>query len=76
MKAVEDKFGAYDYIQALLQLLELRQEGSVEEYVTEFDNLQFQIEMHNIGYDKMFFITQFFRGLKPENSFVVQSQVP
>lgn len=44
--------------------------------MTEFENLQFQIEMHNTGYDKMFFITQFSRGLKPEIGAVVQSQVP
>lgn len=32
--------------------------------------------MHNTGYDKMFFITQFTRGLKPELAAVVQSQLP
>jgi hypothetical protein len=32
--------------------------------------------MHNTGYDKMFFITQFTRGLKPEITAMVQSQLP
>lgn len=76
MNAVEAKFGSYDYKHALESLLELSQEGSMEDYVTEFENLQFQIEMHNTGYDKLFFITQFTRGLKPEIGAAVQSQVP
>jgi hypothetical protein len=76
MAAVEQKFGAYDYIHALNELLELRQVNSVEEYATAFENLQFQVEMHNSGYDTMFFVTQFTRGLKPEISAAVQSQLP
>lgn len=32
--------------------------------------------MHNGGLDELFFITQFIKGLKPEISSVVQSQVP
>jgi hypothetical protein len=76
MHKVEDKFGAYDYMHALQDLLELQQQGSVEDYVLSFESLQFQIEMHNTGYDKMFFITQFTRGLKPDISAAVQAQVP
>jgi hypothetical protein len=76
MQKVEDKFGAYDYMCALQDLLELQQQGSVEDYVLSFESLQFQIEMHNTGYDKMFFITQFTRGLKPDISAAVQAQVP
>jgi hypothetical protein len=76
MAAVEAKFGAYDYPHALNELLELRQTGSVEEYVSAYESLQFVIEMHNTGYDNMFFITQFTRGLKPEIAVVVQSQLP
>lgn len=59
MGKVETKFGAYDYMHALQELL------------AAFESLQFQIEMHNTGYDKMFFITQFTRGLKPEISAAV-----
>lgn len=74
MQAVDDKFGAYDYIHALENLLELKQDSTVEAYVEDFENLQFQIEMHNTGYDKMFFITQFTRGLKPEIAAMVHSK--
>jgi hypothetical protein len=76
MEAVEDKFGAYDYPHALSELLELKQTGAVDEYVSAFEALQFLIEMHNTGYDKMFFITQFTRGLRPDIAVVVQSQLP
>lgn len=67
MQAVEAKFGFYDHQHALASLLELQQEGTVEEYVTEFENLQFQIEMHNAGYDKLFFITQNHKGSQAGN---------
>jgi hypothetical protein len=76
MTAVEAKFGAYDYIHALNELLELKQATTVEDYATQFEDLQFQVEMHNNGYDATFFITQFTRGLKPEISAAVQSQLP
>jgi hypothetical protein len=76
MNAIEEKFGAYDYIHALNDLLELKQTGSVEDYATEFEDLQFQVEMHSSGYDTVFFIAQFTRGLKPEISVAVQSQLP
>jgi hypothetical protein len=75
MEAVEDKFGAYDYPHALSELLELKQTGAVDEYVSSFEVLQFLIEMHNTGYDKMFFITQFTRGLRPDIAAAVQSQL-
>jgi hypothetical protein len=76
MDAVDAKFGAYDYIHALNDLLELKQTTTVEEYATQFENLQFQVEMHKNGYDAVFFITQFTRGLKPEVFAAVQSQLP
>jgi hypothetical protein len=49
---------------------------ALQELLAAFESLQFQIEMHNTGYDKMFFITQFTRGLKPEISAAVQAKVP
>jgi hypothetical protein len=76
MDVVEKKFGAYDHVHSLSELLELRQSGTVEEFVTEFESLQFMTEMHNTGYDKLFFITQFTRNLKPKIAVVVQSQIP
>lgn len=48
----------------------------MEEYASKFEDLQFQIEMHNSGYDTMFFVTQFTKGLKPDISAAVQSQLP
>jgi hypothetical protein len=56
MCAVETKFGAYDYVHALTELMELKQSTSVDDYIAEFESLQFLIEMHNTGYDKMFLL--------------------
>lgn len=44
--------------------------------MSTFEELQYQLNMHNSGLDELFFITQFIKGLKPEVSNVVQSQVP
>jgi hypothetical protein len=48
----------------------------VEAYASTFEALHFLIEMQNSGYDKMFFITQFTRGLKSDITVVVQFQLP
>ena len=40
---MEKKFGANDYIDAIGDLLDLKQTNSVEEYITAFENLQFEI---------------------------------
>lgn len=74
--AVENKFGAHDYRDAMGELLELKQTSSVEDYAAAFKNLQFEICMHNDGFDDMFFVSQFIRGLKLEISTGVQAQVP
>lgn len=76
IQAVETKFGANDYRQALGDLLELNQADSVEEYITQFEALQYQLSIHNMGLDEMFFVTQFMRGLNPEISVAVQAHVP
>lgn len=73
--AVEQKFGAYDYQHAIDDLLELKQTGSVEDYVTAFEALQYQI-MHDEGMGDTYFISQFIKGLKPDIRFSVQGQVP
>ncbi|WVZ63633.1 hypothetical protein U9M48_013248 [Paspalum notatum var. saurae] len=59
-QAVNDKFGVYEHRHALTDLLKLKQKGTVEEYVTAFETLQYQ----------------FIRGLKPEIQYRVQAQVP
>jgi hypothetical protein len=49
---------------------------SLEQYISTFEDLQYQVTMHNSELGEMFFTTQFLRGLKPEIGNVVQSQVP
>ena len=74
--AVEKKFGAHDYRDAISEFLELKQTTSVEEYAIAFENMQFEICMHNDGFDDMFFVSQFIQGLKYDISAGVQAQVP
>ena len=76
ISAVETQFGYCDYRDALSQLLELKQTGTVEEFITEFESLQYQICMHNHGYDEEFFVSQFLKGLKHDISAAVQIRVP
>lgn len=76
MAAVEKKFGANDYRHALVKLLELKQNDLVEEYISQFEALQYQLAIHNMGLDDTFLITQFVRGLAPEISAAVQTQIP
>lgn len=76
MVAVQEKFGAYDYQHAIDELLDLQQTGSVVEYAGEFEALQYQITMHDLGMGDVYFISQFIKGLKPELRYQVQGQVP
>lgn len=76
ISAVVSKFGAYDYRSALDELMEFRQLGTVEEYTKDFESMRFQVEMHNPGFDEIFFVSQFVRGLKDELRSQVQSQAP
>jgi hypothetical protein len=41
IRAVQEKFGAYDYQHAIDELLDLQQNGSVTEYAAEFEALQY-----------------------------------
>lgn len=74
--AVNVKFRANDYRNAVSDLLELKQEGTVEEYTTAFESLRYQVDMHNLGYDELLFVSQFVKGLKEEIRGAVQGQVP
>jgi hypothetical protein len=74
--AVVEQFGSQDYNSAINDLLDLKQTASVEEYISEFTDPQFQVSMHNSGLEDVFFISQFIRGLKPEIRDVVQFQMP
>jgi hypothetical protein len=75
-RAVDEKFGVFDYRRSLQDLLLLKQMGSVEEYTKEFEALQFQVTMFNPGLNDMFFTTHFVNGLKEEIKGTVQSQIP
>jgi hypothetical protein len=48
----------------------------VEEYVTEFEALQFQLTMHNQDMGEKYFVSRFIRGLKPEIRYHVQGHLP
>ena len=74
--AVEDQFGSYDYRDSIGDLVTLTQIGSLEDYISAFIDLQYQVSMHNLGLDEIYFVTQFTTGLKPELKASVQSQVP
>uniref|UniRef100_A0A0A8XZM8 Retrotransposon gag domain-containing protein n=1 Tax=Arundo donax TaxID=35708 RepID=A0A0A8XZM8_ARUDO len=76
MQAVEEKFGADDYRKSMAALLSLKQTGSVEEYAKAFEQIRYQVSMHNIGFDETFFVSHFVRGLKEDIRGSVQSQVP
>lgn len=76
MTAVQDKFGSYYYQHAINALLELRQPWTVEEYVGEFEALQYQISMYDQGMSDTYFIAQFLKGLKSDIRHAVQGQVP
>ena len=76
ISAVEKKFGANDYRDAMSELLELKQTDTVEEYARAFENLQFEISMYNDGFDDTFFVSQFIKGLKLDISAGVRAQVP
>ena len=73
---VEQQFGANDYRNALTELIDLKQSGTVEDYTTKFEQLQFDITMHSCHYDDLFFTSHYVSGLKDEIRAVVEPQVP
>jgi hypothetical protein len=74
--AMEEQFGSYEYRDAMGEIVALTQEGSLEDYISAFTDLQYQVQMHNQGLDEIYFVTQFVKGLKVELAVGVQSQVP
>jgi hypothetical protein len=44
--------------------------------VSEFEALQYQVAMHDLGMADTYFVSQFIKGLKPEIRYPVQGQVP
>ena len=75
IEAVEQKFGATDYREALSGFFDLHQTTTVDDYITAFEGFQYQLTMHNRHLGEMFFVTQFIKGLLPEISVDVLSQV-
>ena len=71
IEAVEKKFGDVDYRDALSSIFDLYQTATVEEYVSAFEDLQYQLSMHNRHLGEMFFVTQFIKGLTPKISAAV-----
>ena len=57
ISAVEEKFGAADYRDAMGELVELTQTTTVEQYAADFENLQYEICMHNEGFDDLFCVS-------------------
>lgn len=76
IQAVEKKFGDNDYREALTMLLELQQIDTLDTYISAFEDLQYKLMMHNTGFDDLFFVTQFIKGLKLDIACVVQSHIP
>jgi hypothetical protein len=63
---VQDKFGANDFRNAISDLLNLKQTGTVEDYTKAFQALQFELTMHNSHYDELFFATKYVEGLRDD----------
>jgi len=74
--AVETKFGSYDYRRALTDLMQLKQQTTVEDYHHDFDQIRYQLEMHNTQLGELFFVAQFVNGLKDEIKVAVYTQAP
>ena len=75
IETVEQKFGSVDYRDALSAMSDLHQTATVDEYISAFEDLRYQLTMHNRHLGEMFFVTQFIKGLLPEISVDVLSQV-
>ena len=73
---VEEEFGYDDFRTAMNALLDLKQTGTVEDYTSQFQALQYDVTMHNSHYDEMFFTPQYIRGLKEEIRTTVEPQMP
>ena len=76
VQAVLQKFGVDEYPQAMRELVDLHQRGTVEEYLKEFNAVRYAASMHNHTLDETLFVTHFIKGLKPDLQGVVQSHLP
>jgi hypothetical protein len=53
--AVENHFSSYDYRDAISELIALHQEGALEDYISAFADLQYQVSTHSTRLDEIFF---------------------
>jgi hypothetical protein len=74
--AIEETFGVSDYRCSIQDLMQIRQDGSVEEYTKSFQAMQFQVAMLNPGFDGVFFTTHYVNGLMEELRSVVPTHLP
>jgi hypothetical protein len=70
------EFGSDDFITSMHDLLELKQTGTVEDYTSKFQNLQYGVAMHNAHYDDMFFTQHYIMGLRDDIRGMVEAQMP
>lgn len=73
---VQAKFGSDDYRNAISSLLQLKQTGTVDEYTTEFQALQYDIAMHGGLMEELIVTGAYINGLKDEIKAMVEPQVP
>jgi hypothetical protein len=74
--AVVQEFGSDDYRNAVTDIVALKQIGTVEDYATQFQTLQFTVMMHTGHADEVFYTAQFISGLKDEIRAIVEPQRP
>lgn len=74
--AVMNEFEANSHSDRMLELLTLRQSGSVIEYKNQFDKLAYHIKLFDRATSETFLVTQFVLGLKNELRMNVEVQFP
>jgi hypothetical protein len=70
------RFGKLQYQMLIRRLTHVRQTGTVQEYIENFNTIMHQMLAHSPNIDKEIFITTFIDGLKPEIKKVVIIQQP
>ncbi|KAK1602451.1 hypothetical protein QYE76_003131 [Lolium multiflorum] len=75
-RLVHDKFGKNKYVYYRRQLRQLKQVGSVSEYIQQFEKLRNQLLLYNSALDENFFIDEFIEGLKSEYRAAIRLHLP
>jgi hypothetical protein len=74
--AVDTKFGKDIYHHVMRDLLNLKQVGTVEDYLEKFEHIRHQVLLHNDKYDDVLFVNRSIDGLKPDIKSVIQLHRP